>query len=215
VRARKVKGQDPRAPLADELELIIRVRLDELCGFMPKAADPRRVQALHDMRIAAKRLRYLLELGGECFGSYAPRAAKVCKDLQDLLGEIHDCDVLLPRIAQEIAALRTADARAVAERTGRAGGLEPKLATDLPSASFYRGLESLAAYTRARRELLFVHFLERWQALERQAFRARLEFALTERPQVHVPAPQLVADTIQEGADAPSGSHGEEGPRAA
>jgi hypothetical protein len=215
MRARKVKGQDPRAPLADELELIIRVRLDELCGFMPKASDPRRVEALHDMRIAAKRLRYLLELGGHCFGAYAPRAAKIAKDLQDLLGEIHDCDVLLPRVAHEVAELRMADARAVAERAGRAGGLDPGSAADLPGAPLYRGLESLTAYTRARRELLFVHFLERWQALERQAFRARLEFALGERSQVHVPAPQLVADTIQEGADAPSGSHGEEGPRAA
>ena len=32
--------------------------------FMPRAADPREVVALHDMRIAAKRLRYVLELTG-------------------------------------------------------------------------------------------------------------------------------------------------------
>jgi hypothetical protein len=223
MKARRVKGVDPEAPLADALERIIRVRLDELCSFMPAASDPLRVRELHDMRIAAKRLRYLLELGGHCFGSYAPRGAKIAKDLQDLLGGIHDCDVLLPRIGAEISQLRLADARAVGERAGRAGGLDPRQAAGLPGAPLYRGLESLVAYTRARRELLFAHFLERWQALERQAFRARLEFALGERagPQAgddthqRVPGPQLVADTMEQGTHAPSGLHGEEGPRAA
>ena len=37
-------------------------RLDELCSFTPRALDPEQVKALHDMRIAAKRLRYVLEV---------------------------------------------------------------------------------------------------------------------------------------------------------
>jgi hypothetical protein len=43
----------------------------------------------------------------------------------------------------------------------------------------------MATYHRARRELLFSRFLELWQALGREGFRARLEFAVGERP----PAP--------------------------
>jgi CHAD domain-containing protein len=38
-----------------------------------EAADPREVEALHDMRIAAKRLRYILEITEPCFGEYARR----------------------------------------------------------------------------------------------------------------------------------------------
>ena len=93
LKARRVKGLDPDGTLADNAERIVRVRLDELCGFMPTAADPAEVVALHDMRIAAKRLRYILEVTGPCFGPYAKTATRQVKELQDLLGEIHDCDV--------------------------------------------------------------------------------------------------------------------------
>ena len=65
VKARKIDGLDPDGALADNAERIVRVRLDELCGFMPRAADPAEWVALHDMRIAAKRLRYVLEVTGE------------------------------------------------------------------------------------------------------------------------------------------------------
>ena len=99
MKARRVKDLDPAGPLGDNAERIVRVRLEELTSFMPKAADPREVVALHDMRIAAKRLRYILEVTGPCFGPYASGAVKMVKDLQDLLGEIHDCDVQLPEVA--------------------------------------------------------------------------------------------------------------------
>jgi len=53
VKARRVKRLDPSEPLGDNAERIVLVRLDELCSFMPRAADPEEVVALHDMRIAA------------------------------------------------------------------------------------------------------------------------------------------------------------------
>ena len=99
MKARRVKGLEPEAPLADNAERIVRVRLDELTSFVPKALDPDEVVALHDMRIAAKRLRYILEVTGPCFGPYARTATKLVKDVQDLLGEIHDCDVQIPETA--------------------------------------------------------------------------------------------------------------------
>ena len=120
MKARRVKGLDPQAPLGDNAERIVRVRLDELTSFMPKATDPAEVVALHDMRIAAKRLRYILEVTGSCFGPYAASAVKMVKDLQDLLGEIHDCDVQLPEVAaflEELVAEDVARGRRVARRT--------------------------------------------------------------------------------------------------
>src|SRR3982074_1500598 len=98
MKARKVKKLDPEMPLADAAERILRVRLDELYSFAPPALDPSEERALHDMRIAAKRLRYLLELTAPYFGAYAVTGAKRAKQLQDLLGEIHDCDVMLPLV---------------------------------------------------------------------------------------------------------------------
>jgi CHAD domain-containing protein len=100
VKARKVKGLDPDGTLADNAERIVAVRLSELCSFTPRALDPGEVQALHDMRIAAKRLRYVLELAKPALGPSAAGGARTAKKLQDLLGKIHDCDVMLPRVRE-------------------------------------------------------------------------------------------------------------------
>ena len=169
MKARRVKGLDPARPLAENAERIVRTRLDELCGFMPAAADPAAFTELHDMRIAAKRLRYVLEVTGPCFGSYAGTAVKHIKDLQDLLGDIHDCDVHLPETAAFLDELIEADVAAVA--AGRAA----------PNRSAYAGLLALQVRLRAERERLFARFLTFWGELERKGFRARLEYALSER----------------------------------
>jgi len=183
VKARKVKGLEPAEPLADNAERIVRVRLDEMCGFMPQAADPNEVVALHDMRIAAKRLRYILEVGAEpCFGPYAATAAKRAKALQDLLGELHDCDVQLPRVLALADELRAVDAREVRRLAGPADDLDPAKAAGTTHAEAFRGLQTLAVFLQARRALLFERFGELWTGLEREGFRGRLEYAIGERP---------------------------------
>jgi hypothetical protein len=181
VKARRVKGLDPSGPLADNVERIVRVRTDELFAFMPRAASPQEVEALHDMRIAAKRLRYILELTAPIFGPYAATAAKRAKELQDLLGEIHDCDVALPRLEALVRELRAADANAIHRAAGDAPDLEPALVAETEHAEAWRGLESLSLYLIARRRLLFERFGELWTGLNRDGFRARLEFAVSER----------------------------------
>jgi hypothetical protein len=182
VKARKVKGIDPEGMAADEVAKIVAVRLDELCSFMPAARDPEAVTHLHDLRIAAKRLRYVLELFAPAFGPYAAEAAKQAKKLQDLVGEIHDCDVLLPRVAELAAELRHADARALRALAGDDKDLDPALAARAPRRAGYRGLQTLEVSLQARRLLLFERFLDKWDKLERQHFRERLLEAIAQRP---------------------------------
>lgn len=184
MKARRVKGIDVAGPLADNVERIVRLRLDELHGFIPAALDADEVEALHDMRIAAKRLRYVLEVTAEeCFGPYAMTAARRAKDLQDLIGEIHDCDVALPRVVRAARERREGDVAALLERAGEdAADLDPRLAAELPHAAEHRGLISLQTYLEARRQLLYARFLDLWTELQREGFRARLEFAIAERP---------------------------------
>ncbi len=190
MKARKVKGLDPDGTLADNLERIVAVRLDELCSFMPEAADPAAVTALHDMRIAAKRLRYILEIGAPCFGPYAATAGKRAKEIQDLLGEIHDCDETIPRVRALLEQVQAADVHAVRSRIAPdAEDLEAQLAAGAPQAAAYRGLHTILTFTGARRELLFGRFLELWTELERLGFRSRLAYALQERPAITSPSP--------------------------
>ncbi|HVP03114.1 MAG TPA: CHAD domain-containing protein [Solirubrobacteraceae bacterium] len=203
MKARKVKHLDPEGTLADNAERIVEVRLDELCWFGPYVADPANVAELHAMRIAAKRLRYILEATGDvCFGPYARVAAKRARELQDLLGEIHDCDVQLPRVRELAATLRDADTEEVERRAGDADDLDPALAGRLPHADAWRGLTALEIYLRARRDLLFERFTTYWRGLERDGFRARLEYAVTERPLAGAAAQSLDAS--------PNGTRGPE-----
>jgi CHAD domain-containing protein len=97
VRARAVEGLDPAAPLRLNAALTVRTRLEELLRLAGPALEPDAAAAQHDMRIAAKRLRYVLEITGLCFGPGAGAARLAAEQLQDVLGEIHDCDVMLPR----------------------------------------------------------------------------------------------------------------------
>lgn len=182
MKASGVKGLDPAGTLGDNAERIVRTRLSELCAFMPRAADPREVEALHDMRIAAKRLRYVVEITGPCFGPYTGTAVRMTKDLQDLLGEIHDCDVQLPEVAAFVSDLEREDAFAVAERTpAGATDLDPKLVSRAPHRADYAGLAALTVHLRARRQLLFSRFHAMWSEYERKGFQARLEYAVSER----------------------------------
>jgi CHAD domain-containing protein len=106
VKAREVEGLDPAASLRPNAERIVHTRLDELLALAPAALEPSAATAQHDLRIAAKRLRYVLEITAPCFGPEAAAVRDAAKRLQSVLGEIHDCDVMLPR-AWGIESLRT------------------------------------------------------------------------------------------------------------
>jgi CHAD domain-containing protein len=181
MKARKVKDLEPAQPLADNAERIVRVRLDEMCGFMPQAADPNEVVALHDMRIAAKRLRYILEITAPVFGDYASTAVRLTKDVQDLLGEIHDCDVQIPEVQAFLDELVAEDAKQLVAAAGSAEDLDPSAVRKAAHRNDHAGLVALLVHLRARRELLYARFLELWQEYERKGYRARLEYAVSER----------------------------------
>ncbi len=152
MKARKVKGLDPRAPLDENAARIVAVRLDELRSFAPEALARDEARAQHDMRIAAKRLRYVLETVGLCFGEAADEGRGAARDLQGILGDIHDCDVLI----------------AMVERHTSEPGAP---ATD-------RGLELLIGRTVERRDRLHVDFEALWSKLERDSVWDRLEGAV-------------------------------------
>ncbi len=177
MKARRVRKLDPRGALVENAAKIVNVRLDEMRSFAPAALHPECAAEQHDLRIAAKRLRYVLEVTGFCFGSPADVARRRARDLQDVLGELHDCDVMLPRVATHVDRLRTADARVLHERANGAD-LDPAAVAAAPNRTAYRGLEVLAVHTEARRALLFDRFVSLWGELESDQTWVRLQRAL-------------------------------------
>ena len=67
MKARRVKGLKPDKPLRPNAARIVATRLDELRELADEALEPGAERAQHDMRIAAKRLRYVLEIVEACF----------------------------------------------------------------------------------------------------------------------------------------------------
>lgn len=145
----------------------------ECLAAVHQAGDP---GPAHAARIAAKRVRYVLEpVAGTAPGG--PSLVRRLKSLQDLLGEFNDCHVLEAEVAAgvaEVAALRArrlldvalADGPDAVRRAGRSAR-DPR-----------RGLLAVARLLRARRQELFARLEEEWLADGGRGFAAELAAAV-------------------------------------
>src|SRR4030095_1317618 len=61
---------------------------------------------LHKMRISGKPLRYTMELGEYCFGGDFKICHNEVKDVLELMGEIHDADVMIPELNLHMKEIR-------------------------------------------------------------------------------------------------------------
>jgi hypothetical protein len=175
VKARKVKGLDAEGAFAFNARQIVGVRLGELCDLAPRALDPTKPKRLHDMRIAAKRLRYVLEISRPALGPGAGQGVRTTKALQELLGDIHDCDEMLARVREHARSLREAEVADLHRRAGRSPrDLDPALTSEASGVDRLRGLETLTVYLQARREVLFDRFTRDWARLEARDFAGAL-----------------------------------------
>ncbi|HYP54236.1 MAG TPA: CHAD domain-containing protein [Pyrinomonadaceae bacterium] len=101
---------------------IIAARSEELRELSASLYRPFEVEPLHRMRIAAKRLRYAVEIYGQCFGERLKPFGRKIAALQKSLGELHDCDVWIedfgerlsdaPKSARDLTAGTRAERRA-------------------------------------------------------------------------------------------------------
>jgi len=76
----------------------------KLWSYEPYIHQPERVEELHAMRVASKQLRYTLEIFTPLYPDAFKNALSVVKEMQELLGTIHDMDVwvdFLPRFIDE------------------------------------------------------------------------------------------------------------------
>jgi len=76
----------------------VQKKLDGLMSCQDCLANPHEYKHHHLMRIAAKRLRYTLEICRTVYSGRLDNIIKAIKKLQTLLGDIHDCDVRAERL---------------------------------------------------------------------------------------------------------------------
>jgi CHAD domain-containing protein len=71
----------------------ITQHLDALLAFEPWVYEADAAEEQHLMRIAAKKLRYTMEIFAPLYGTDLRYPLRAVKSVQELLGAIHDCDV--------------------------------------------------------------------------------------------------------------------------
>ncbi len=152
-RAFPMIAMDPDGTFGENAPAMLLTRFAEMNRLAGYIDDPTRVKDLHNMRIAAKRLRYTMEIFQPCFAGEPAKEYKAVydkiKSIQEQIGDIHDCDVRGPAIQKFLD-----------EHVKR----RPELRV---------GLERLIAKEIEERDRMYVEFLAYWANLKRKAFRSR------------------------------------------
>jgi CHAD domain-containing protein len=138
--------------LFSRLEGQIGENLGEFLDHQDSLADPQDDQGHHQMRIAAKQLRYTMEICQPAYQGRLDKYVAAVKKIQSYLGEIHDCDVWI----EHLAATLGEEGKRLAETFGH-GSRIGRLA---------KGIEHLRSERRQRRVGLFGELLDYCQELE-------------------------------------------------
>jgi len=156
VQARMNHVEENSPYVYQQAYMTISLRLEDMLAYETYVTQPERMEELHAMRIASKRLRYTIEVFQPLYDETLKESLKVVKKIQTLLGDIHDCDVwvdYLPQFLEE-ERIRTV------EYYGHARPLN-RLKT---------GIIYLQQERQERRTELYQEFVEFWRELQNQNF---------------------------------------------
>jgi CHAD domain-containing protein len=146
----------------------ISSRIDDLLSYTPYVHDPEAVTRHHEMRIAAKRLRYTLETFNRLYSGKLNRPVRTVRALQDALGQLHDCDVwigYLPGFMQEPPEVES----------------ERALRRHIPGEA-RPGISGLLEDRKRERVRLYRAFVEMWDGLRDARFFATLQDQVAQAP---------------------------------
>ena len=213
-------GPDPSPTFASVLAEKLRRQSAQLRGRLAAIASPSDNQFCHEARIEAKRLRYLLEP----VARYVPegkRAVRSLKELQDVLGEMHDLEILMQTL--EAGSERMALVRVHALLDAVRAGNEQALAS-ARRRRLEGGLLAVTTLVRDRHRKLFGELEAAWLAersarffetvaaaahaldeVQREPLEVERKFLLTglpdevrEAPSVRIEQGWLAGETIRE-----------------
>lgn len=130
--------------------------ITDLLAFESYVSHPGRIQEHHQMRIAAKRLRYMLETVQPANPDGVGKRLGPIREVQTFLGNIHDCDVWNDVIARFLVE----EKQRMNAFYGHTRGFGKVAA----------GCERFRKRVKARRRRLHRDFVTRWRQLQREGF---------------------------------------------
>ena len=177
-RAWSVDDVNPDAPVVDNARRILAVRIAEFYSFEPIIPHPELSEALHDLRISAKRLRYTLELFRPQFGKAGERQIERVKTIQERLGTLHDHDVRIDLIGDELSRLMVEQSQKMRSDIADASPDElagiAAVALRPPPDDPRRGLIALLGREHAGRRTAYARFRELWDRCAGEGMRRDL-----------------------------------------
>jgi CHAD domain-containing protein len=170
-KPRKIIGLNPNQSYRENARIVLPQKVEEVYSWEQFIRDPERREELHNMRISIKRLRYTMEFFSVAYQLAEKHSKKasvtddkhfaefleVIVDWQEILGDIHDSDVVLEVLDD------------YASQSGNHG----ELGAALP------GVAKLIARTKETRKADYETFLEKCKQLSATGFKERLLSFLT------------------------------------
>lgn len=185
-KAKSLIELDPNAPTGQNARRIAHIRLDEMYEWASNVDNPYEVRGLHNLRIAAKRLRYTLEIFEDVLPPACQAIANELAQMQDELGALHDSDVMIALlrlcmggedagVAYELALVNAGKQKSkdklLLKPSLIATVLDPEVA---PSAEQRYGLEYLSRRQLYAREEQYQVFRQHWYQLQARDFRREI-----------------------------------------
>ena len=170
-KVHKIIGVKPLCSYRENVQIILPQKIEEVYTWEPFIWDEANREELHNMRIAIKRLRYTMELFRVAYQLPRKNSKKISTtcdkrfaefleivvDLQEILGDIHDGDVVLEVLA---------DYASQSENRGEQVSMLP-------------GVAKLIAQAKEARKADYETFLKKWEQLSVTGFKEKLLSFLT------------------------------------
>jgi CHAD domain len=185
-KARPITGLNPQDPTGKNAKLIAKVRLEDLYSWENFVDNPYNIVELHNMRIAAKRLRYTFEVFEDVLPVASKGVLKELVQLQEELGDFHDSDVMIALLRLCLGSQDTAMVPDTVRLNGNKQHPKEKslvsseLVRDLvdpavaPSVEERYGLEYFLQDQEKLRNKRYDAFRQHWFALQGQDFKRQV-----------------------------------------
>lgn len=146
-KPRKIIGLNPNQNYRENARIVLPQKAEEVYSWEQFIRDPERREELHNMRISIKRLRYTMEFFAGNYDKHFTDFLETIIELQDILGDIHDSDVVLEVL------------------TDYKKSRQPAMLS---------GIDTLITRTRETRDADYETFLKKWEHLSTTNFKQKL-----------------------------------------